>query len=299
MQVSNLFNRYVWLVDLIYRSGHITLKEINSKWLDSSLNNSGEEIPKRTFHNHRKAIETMFDINIECSRNQYYIGNADDMKRGGVRSWLLNTFAVNNLINESHKLKSRILFEKIPSGQRFLTPIIEAMRDGHNITLTYQNYWQSEPHTFEVSPYCIKVFRQRWYLVAWNEYNKDIRIYTLDRVQDMQTADKKFCLPDDFDGEEYFATCFGIINQGKAELVKLKVNKDENKHLYFQSLPLHPSQKLISETNDHAVFEYFLKPTYDFRQEILSHGYDVEVLCPESLRNEIATVVKTQAEAYK
>lgn len=78
----------------------------------------------------------MFDINIECNRKAgyiYYIENSDDMERGGVRSWLLNTFAVNNLINESHKLKHRILFENIPSGQKFLTQIIEAMRDGKTV----------------------------------------------------------------------------------------------------------------------------------------------------------------------
>ncbi|MEG2599782.1 MAG: WYL domain-containing protein, partial [Muribaculaceae bacterium] len=128
--VSHLFNRYVWLVDTIYRSGRITFEAINEKWYGSVLNESGEDLPLRTFHNHRKAIEQMFDINIECdkrNRYSYYIENTDDMERGGVRSWLLNTFAINNLVNESHKLKHRILFEQIPSGQHYLVPIIEAM----------------------------------------------------------------------------------------------------------------------------------------------------------------------------
>ena len=118
--MSNLFNRYVWLVDIIYRRERITFEEINDYWLRSSLNLTGDDIPLRTFHNHRKAIEQMFDINIECDKwdgYRYYIENAEDMERGGVRSWLLNTFAVNNLINESHRLKQRILFENIPSGQ--------------------------------------------------------------------------------------------------------------------------------------------------------------------------------------
>lgn len=124
---SNLFNRYVWLVDIIYRRGKITFEEINEYWQRSLLNLDGEDLPLRTFHNHRQAIEQMFDINIECDKRngyKYYIENTDDMERGGVRSWLLNTFAVNNLINESHKLKQRILFEKIPSGQMHLTSII-------------------------------------------------------------------------------------------------------------------------------------------------------------------------------
>ena len=65
---KDLFNRYLWLVDTIYRAGTITLDEINRKWLQCEMSN-GEEIPNRTFHNHRKAIEELFDINIECDRH--------------------------------------------------------------------------------------------------------------------------------------------------------------------------------------------------------------------------------------
>jgi len=105
---SNLFNRYVWLVDIIYRRRKIKFEEINECWQRSSLNIEGKDLPLRTFHNHRQAIEQMLDITIECDKRngyKYYIENADDIERGGVRSWLLNTFAINNLINESHKLK--------------------------------------------------------------------------------------------------------------------------------------------------------------------------------------------------
>ena len=164
-----LFNRYVWLVDTIYRAGRISFEEINDRWKHSSLNDTEEDLPLKTFHNHKNAIQQMFDINIECDRRGgylYYIEHAEDMERGGVRTWLLNTFAVNHLINESHHLKRRILFEEIPSGQRFLTQIIEAMRDSLTMDMNYQSFWNEKPTQFEVEPFCVKVFRQRWYVVA-------------------------------------------------------------------------------------------------------------------------------------
>lgn len=40
---KDLFNRYLWLVDTIYRAGTITLDEINRKWLQCEMSN-GEEI---------------------------------------------------------------------------------------------------------------------------------------------------------------------------------------------------------------------------------------------------------------
>ena len=34
---KDLFNRYLWLVDTIYRAGTITLDEINRKWLQCEM----------------------------------------------------------------------------------------------------------------------------------------------------------------------------------------------------------------------------------------------------------------------
>lgn len=297
---ARLFQRYVWLVDIIYRTGRITFEEINDKWINSGLNDSGEDFPLKTFHNHKTAIRDMFDIDIECDKRNgytYYIDNSEDMERGGVRSWLLNTFAVNNLINESHKLKHRILFEKVPSGQQFLAPIIEAMRDGVTVEMTYQNYWHDKSYTFEVEPYCVKVFRQRWYVIG-NSAKQEIRIYSLDRVQSLQPTENKFTLPAVFDGEEYFANCFGISNYCKSEFVTVRVSNEEKKNRYFKSLPLHHSQEVIEELEEYTIFRYYLQPTYDFRQEILSHGAEIEVLSPKWFREEIHTILRDQIDNY-
>ncbi|MGL5913742.1 MAG: WYL domain-containing protein [Bacteroidales bacterium] len=298
---SHLFNRYVWLVDTIYRAGKITFEEINIKWQQSQLNENAEDLPLKTFHNHKTAIQSMFDLNIECNRRAgyyYYIENAEDMERGGVRSWLLNTFAINNLINESHKLKHRILFEHIPSGQKYLLPIIEAMNNSVAIEITYQNYWQDTPNSFEVAPYCVKVFRQRWYLIAYNSYFKDLRTYSLDRIQNVAMKDNKFTIPADFDAKEYFSNTFGIINYGKPQSVRIKVFNHNNKHKYFLDLPLHHSQTLIEQTEDYSIFEYYLQPTYDFRQELLTHGTEVEVLSPPCLREEMSSITEEQCKMY-
>ena len=299
---SNLFNRYVWLVDIIYRKGNITFEEINEHWQRASLNLDGEEIPLRTFHNHRKAIEDMFDINIECDKRngyKYYIENREDMERGGVRTWLLNTFAVNNLINESHKIKERILFEKIPSGQKYLTPIIEAMRDALAIELTYQSFSRDEPSTFEVQPYCIKIFKQRWYLIAYSPYKERILIYALDRIKKLTIGEQKFHLPEDFDGDAFFSECFGIIlgEDLNPETVVIKVYNNQDR--YIRELALHHSQKEEEATPDYTIFSYYLRPTFDFMQELLSHGSRVEVLSPEWFREEIAEVIAEQYSAYQ
>lgn len=296
---KDLFDKYIWLVDTIYRARKITFEEINERWLRSRLS-EGEDIPLRTFHNWRIAIEQVFDININCNRKggyYYYIENADDMQKGGIRNWLLNTFAVNNLINESHHLKRRILFEEVPSGRKYLTPVIEAMRDGLEIELYYQSYWYEEPSTYTLQPYCIKVFKQRWYVIGFCKERNNIRTFSLDRIQQLTTLDAKFVYPKDFDPEAYFADYFGImIENKKLETIRIKVY---GMHVqYIRALPLHRSQCEIETTEDYSIFEYRMKPTLDFRQELLSRGADVEVLAPLTFREEMIQSVEKMSSLY-
>ncbi len=296
---KDLFTRYIWLVDTIYRSGGITLEEINERWQRSSLS-EGEPLPRRTFHNWRTAIEQVFDITIDCHRKggyRYFIKHADDMERGGVCTWLLNTFAVNNLINESHHLKHRILFEQIPSGREYLTTIIEAMRDSLELHLGYQGFWADTPRTYTLLPYCVKVFRQRWYVLGHCLERNALRIFALDRIRHLQTLATKFNYPKSFDPEAYFADCFGItVGDEKPEMVELKVYASHRP--YIRALPLHTTQHEVETADDYSVFAYFLRPTLDFMQEILSRGAEVEVLRPATLRKAILDEVETMASLY-
>lgn len=298
---KNLFNKYIWLINTIYRAGKITFEEINAQWLRNDMS-CGEEISLRTFHNHRRAIEEMFDINIECNRRDgynYYIENVEDIEKNSVKNWLLNSFAINNLINESHRLKRRILFEDIPSGKQYLNSIIDAMQDNRSIEITYQSYWKDEPNTFIIEPYCLKVFRQRWYIVARCPYYDTIMIYALDRIQNLQYTEIIFNYPLDFDSQSYFKFYFGIIVDEKCVIEKIRIKVFGNKCKYIRALPLHHSQCEIETADNYSIFEYLLKPTYDFCQELLSHGDEIEVLSPAILREQIKEIVRNMDKFYE
>lgn len=125
----------------------------------------------------------------------------------------------------------------------YLTPIIEAMRDSLSLEITYQSFWYDTAYSFEVYPYCVKVLKQRWYVVAYSPGKDRIFIYALDRIKAMTITDNKFALPSDFDGDLFFADCFGVIADEniKAEKVLIKVYTNQNR--YIRSLPLHHPRK--------------------------------------------------------
>ena len=287
-----LLNRYIWLVDTIYSAGSISREEIDRRWSRSLLSEGESYIPERTFHRYKDAIQELFQINIEFSKTRgYYIENRSDYTQNEMRRWLINTFAVNNLINEGVNLRKHISFEEIPSSQRFLTTILEAIRDGVKLRVTHHGYYRPEPTTFKILPYGLKVFKQRWYVLAESEYaDHRLLVYSLDRFEKMERLEEHYSIPEDFDVETYFRPSYGVTGRnGNPELIEIKVDAMQSK--YLRSLPLHHSQKEIYTTNEYSVFQFFLYPTYEFRQEILSHGNDYEVLKPESFRASIAEIV--------
>lgn len=287
---KNYFDRYIWLIDTVSRHGHIPFKRISDLWEDCSLNDRrGEPLSNRTFFNHLEAIFDTFGIEIKCDRALgYYIANSEDLEGGCIRQWLLESLSMSNLLNESMDMRDRILFEKIPSSQRWLSTIVNTMRDGYAIEVTYQTFWQDEPSNFIAHPYCLKLFKQRWYMLAKREDKEYPRIYALDeRMLNVVPTKKALKVPAKFNAKEFFSNYFGIIvgEECKPSIVDIKVIADQVK--YVETLKLHDTQTAIEVTPEYTVFRYYLVPTFDFRQELLSRGPSVEVLSPEWFRDEV------------
>ena len=302
---QSLLNKYVWVIETIHRRKKISFKELNERWLHDIDISRGVDIPKRTFDNWRYAIWDMFGINIVNENRgdyRYYIENEEDNSKNGLRSWLYNTFCVSNALANSQSIKDRILLEYIPSGQEYLQPIIEAMKENRVLNITYHSYWKDEEHNFDVQPYCVKLFRQRWYMVARSTYtyyyNKGPRIYALDRINNLRMTDETFELPKDWSAQDFFDNCFGIIADQsiKPQTIKIKVSAGQAN--YIRDLMLHESQEEIVKNEEYSVFEYYLRPTFDFIQEILWNGENMEVLEPLPLRKEIAGIINQMWNKY-
>ena len=298
---KNTINKYVWLAETIYRAKKISFEEINRRWLDSDMSD-GEALSIRTFHKWRIAIEEMFGLIIENEQGgqyRYYIQNAEELRSGSLRSWLFNTLTVSNLMMDSVSIKDKVLFEEIPDGEQYLPVILEALKKNLVLGMSYQSYTRDEANTFEVEPYCLKAFKQRWYLVARSPYYDKIMIYSLDRVKWLGLTEKGFKYPKNFNPEEFFDDCFGIIADQKigVETVKLKVSAGQAN--YLRSLTLHQTQKEIERTDEYSIFTVRLRPTFDFRQEVLSQGCDIEVLEPKWFREEVAEISKHMWNKYK
>ena len=302
----DLMSKYVWLIETIYRAKRISYNELNERWKRETDFSSGEELPKRTLKRWLDTIEVLFGINIENEGRgdyRYFIDDDENLAKKGLRSWLYGTFSVSNALVSSKSIRDRILLEYVPTGQEYLQTIIDAMKENREIHITYYNPWKDEEFDLILQPLCVRLFRQRWYVVALNHYPwlcKDgPRIYSLERIRALQVRDETFNMPNDWSAEEYFEGCFGVIRDHDIdkEIVKLKVNAGQAN--YIRGLRLHESQKEVERNDEYSIFTLFIRPTQDFMQEMLWNHDNMEVLEPSWFREIMAKTTERMFNRYK
>lgn len=294
-----LFECYIWLVNTISR-GPISRADIDDKWARSSVNDyKKDSIPESTFHRWRETVQLLFDITIKCNTHgEYYIEEAASLRDTDMRTRMLNLMSVNSLLKDSKGLRDQILYEPVPSGDKFLSPIIEALRDRCAIMLTYQSFSKTQPTTFEVEPYCLKMFKQRWYMLALSTGLDEVRVYSLDRIHAIEPTTRKYKLPKDFDAELYFRNTYGVSGmEDDPQIVEIRIEAYQAN--YLRTLPIHSSQEEIERNDDYSVFRYNIVPTFEFMQELRKQGSTLEVLSPQWLRDKFSKEATNLYGLYK
>lgn len=296
-------NRYIWLVDTLVRAGQkgLTFEEINDKYRYNDSISNGSEYALRTFHDHRKSVEELFGIEIACNRsdNRYYIRDTDDIKSPGYfRKWLLETISINNTIAANDRLRDRILLEDVPSTAPALIPLLAAMRENITVNFQYHPFDKDVINPYnDFQPWTLKMYKRRWYVYG-SVPEKGMRIFSLDRISDVESTGQTFLLPKNFDAEAVFFGTFGAYVTVKDEPQTILIKTDEWQAKYLRSLPLHKSQEEVERTPEYTIFSLFVKPTYDLKQEILTMNIHAEVLAPTAFREEIKKDLSTMLDKY-
>ena len=299
---KNYFKSYIWLLETLQTRGRLTLNEIKDLWMRSSINDEGKELATRTFANHVAAIADIFGIDIVCDRsdNTYRIENEGDIGGSGIHDWLMEALSLNNLINESAGLRTRLLFESEPSSHRFLTDIIRAIRDERMIEVNYQSFKMEAPRDFLLEPFCLKEYKRRWYLFA-RDHNggyKEPHSFALDRMNTVAISEEPFTVPKNFNAQNFFSTRYGVLQYEGEKPAHIKLKVCARQANYFRTLPLHSSQKETEKTAEYSIFSYYLTPNYDFIHDVLYYADDVEVMEPASLRETFETITSNLNHKY-
>lgn len=298
--VELLLKRYLWLIDTLKRNGELTFEEISAKWDSSSANDNGSKLTQRTFYNHCQAVARHFGILIECRRgrglNLYRIVNPEAIEENSLTKWALDSFSLGELLLGNSAISDKILLEEIPSGREWLESVLYALQHNKELEIEYENF-VGVKFFGRVKPLCVKLFKRRWYVLTLIDNNRK-RIFSLDRVINLKVSDTTFNYPTDFVAVEYFQNYFGIIAGMEQKVENIKIRTYAELPGYLRSLPIHHSQRELETKDGHTDFSLRLVPTFDFIQELLLHRDQLEVIEPESLRNEISSIIYRMSGLY-
>lgn len=181
-------------------------------------------------------------------------------------------------------------------GLEYLSDVIDAAVNHTPIIIYYKTYKGKELiSTFH--PYHVKQYNNRWFLFGYEEESGKIANKALDRIQRISLANVPYKPNTSIDFAHFFDDIVGVsipYDDVKKETIRLRFT--EARFPYVTSKPIHKSQIVLSEDDCTILIE--VKPTRELEQQVLSFGADVEVLSPESFRNQIVEKIKENFKKY-
>lgn len=285
------------IIELLSRGKQMSLKEINNHWEYSSFYD-GEIIPK-TFGRYKEYISNTFMIDIEYDihSKKYYISNPDYIKNNALYKYFLSAFHIQGLMELVVKHKEKVIFENSPSGVEYLHLILESIDQGVGIEFDYYSFNKQTVTHQQLIPCFLRIWEQRWYLVAEPLNRKTPAVYALERMDNIHLLQEKLLPSTGISPQEYFEGCFGI-NHENCSPILIKIKAYGSQVEYIRARPIHDSQQEVKQGSDWSIFSYWLRPSYNFYQTLLWHREKIEILEPESVRAEMKMIVNKVTLLY-
>jgi proteasome accessory factor B len=243
---------------------------------------------KRTLQRDIKEIRNVFGIDIEYSKSNkgYYISQSETENMNFQR--MMEAFDMFNSLNLAQDLTPFIHLEKRrPQGTENLYGLLHAIKNRLQIKFTYQKFWEEELSQRLVEPYALKEFKNRWYIMAKDSKDNNIKSFALDRLTNLEITNLNYQYPDNYSIEQSYRYCFGIISPNDEEPQDIILSFDPFQGKYIKTLPLHDTQQVLVDNDEEMKIKLKLCLTHDLVMELLSFGDNMKVIEPKSLADQI------------
>ena len=318
--MDNRVKFYSWLIGLLDRK-HLTFEEIADEWKEARGNQDKDVLDKRTFHRYRENIRSQFGITVECNKSdgyRYYL-KRDPVDNDDVTVWMQSSLRLASL-GDMLKYHNKVMLDTPPYNTEYLDDILAAIDKQYLLKFKYVSGFGAESDIV-LQPAFVRYFKQRWYVIgvkkqrsasegkanssAEVDVRKLVRCLPFDRISFLKVICekhplskemKKFLTPDN-----YYEDCFGIYRMEDVPVEKIRIRAFYPEYNLIEKVPLHESQQKVKESKDGMYREYTLavRPSRDFLQELLWHGRNIIVLKPESLRQEMISILKDMTKSYE
>lgn len=195
--------------------------------------------------------------------------------------------------------KPIIYFEKSLNvqGQQWLDEVYSFIRRSHAMTVHYRPFDKPEI-THVMSPYFIKEYNNRWYVIGYEHGMQKVINLALDRFVTLNPSLQAFVDHPNVDHDTMYRHIYGITILDDASPVKIRFRAIPLLAKYLHTKPIHDSQQVVDENQEFTEFSLFVIHNYEIRHKLLSYGADIEVLEPAILRDAMATQAQKTMALY-
>ena len=191
-------------------------------------------------------------------------------------------------------------------GQPLLAPNIDseiliklesALLEERQIEIEYYSRQDKSASPYTVHPLGIVLRGQISYLVCTIFDYQDIRMLAMHRITNAEKLNEQSNRPEKFSLQEYAnSSVFGFNNNGLIDL-KLKFTQEAGQHLF--ETPLNDTQTIEETNSGEILVNAKIADNAQLRWWILGFGGQVEVIEPNSLRQDISKVCKSLSKIYE
>lgn len=179
-------------------------------------------------------------------------------------------------------------------GIKFLNPLFGYIVNKQCIEVQYRKF-NGEERVWNLHPYYIKQYNQRWFLLGSDNQYENLATIPLDRIISLKPIDMPY-KASQINFDEYFDNVIGVTIPKDREVEEILLQFSPFRFPYVRSKPLHWSQKI--KDKEECIISIKVIPNKELVSQIFSFGPDVEVLAPQSLREEIMQQVRLLTEKY-
>jgi predicted DNA-binding transcriptional regulator YafY len=294
MSKRGYISRYLLILKKLKVKPYSTYEELQAyienqfDYLQMQDDNLQIGFSKRTLQRDIKEIRNVFGIDIEYSKSQkgYFISQNENENMNFQR--MMEAFDMFNSLNLAQDLTPFIHLEKRrPQGTDNLYGLLHAIKNRLQIKFTYQKFWEEELSQRLVEPYALKEFKNRWYIMAKDSKDNNIKSFALDRLTNLEITNQTYQYPDNYSIEQSYRYCFGIISPNDEEPQDIILSFDPFQGKYIKTLPLHDTQQVLEDNDVEMKIKLKLCLTHDLVMELLSFGDNMKVIEPKSLADQI------------
>lgn len=299
MATRESVKRYHLIINRLRRKPS-TLQEIKDYLKEESeIRGFDFNISTRTFKRDCENISIIYGIEIVYDKAQR-IYKVDDNFEQETDTRIMEAFDYIDTFGVAQSISKYILFEKRkPQGTENMFGLLHAIKNKLKIKFKYQKYYENEPTNREAEPYALKEFKYRWYLIAKDKENNNIKTFALDRLTDLEITRHSFSILDNFSPDNYFKHSFGIVTEAGQEPQEVILSFSAFQGKYIKSLPFHHSQEILIDNENELRIKLAINITYDFMFELMSYADYVKVISPSNLIDQVRKRYKSALKLYE